>query len=71
MQVAQPKTNIRRTFLAKLYFDFMAGIITIELGFSQEVAAEALKTLRNSHFAGEVATVALVPDSFTVTGIKF
>jgi len=43
MQVAQPKINIRRTFFAKLYFDFIAGNVTIELGFSQEVAAEALK----------------------------
>jgi hypothetical protein len=43
MEIAQPKANIRRTSLTKLCFDFMADIITIELGFSQQVAAEALK----------------------------
>jgi hypothetical protein len=43
MKVAHPKTNIRRTFLAKLCFDFMTDIVTIELGFSQQVAAERLK----------------------------
>jgi len=32
---------------------------------------KVLKTLRNSHFAAEVATVALVPDSLTATEIKF
>ena len=41
MKIAHPKTNIRRTFLEKLYFDFMADTVTIELGFSQQVAAEA------------------------------
>jgi len=35
MKIAHPKTNIRRTFLTKLCFDFMADIITIELGFRQ------------------------------------
>ena len=34
MKIAHPKTNIRRTFLAKLCFDFMADIIAIELRFS-------------------------------------
>jgi hypothetical protein len=43
MKIAHPKTNIRRTLLAKLCFDFMADNVTIELGFSQQVAAEALK----------------------------
>ena len=43
MKIAHPKTNIRRTFLAKLCFDFMVDTLTIELGFSQQVAAEALK----------------------------
>jgi hypothetical protein len=43
MNIAHPKTNIRRTFLAKLSFEFMADIVTIELGFRQQVAAEALK----------------------------
>jgi hypothetical protein len=43
MNIAHPKTNIRRTFLAKLCFDFMVDTLTIELGFSQQVAAEALK----------------------------
>jgi hypothetical protein len=71
MKIAHPKTNIRRTFLAKLCFDFMVDTLTIELGFSQQVAAEALKSLRNSHFASKVGTVALVPDSLTVAEIKF
>jgi hypothetical protein len=71
MKIAHPKTNIRRTFLAKLCFDFMVDTLTIEPGFSQQVAAEALKTLRNSHFAAKVTTLALVPDSLAVTEIKF
>jgi hypothetical protein len=50
MKIAHPKTNIRRTFLEKLYFDFMADNVTIELGFSQEVAAEALKNPPNLSF---------------------
>src|SRR4029453_10657129 len=45
MKIAQPKANIRRTFLTKLCFDFMADIIAIELGFRQQVAAEALKNI--------------------------
>ena len=45
MKIAHPKTNIRRTFLAKLCFDFMADIVAIELGFRQQVAAEALKNI--------------------------
>jgi hypothetical protein len=45
MKIAQPKANIRRTFLTKLCFDFMAYIIAIELGFRQQVAAEALKNI--------------------------
>jgi hypothetical protein len=49
----------------------MADIVIIELGFGQQVAAEAIKTFRNSHFAVEIATVALVPDSLTVREIKF
>lgn len=48
----------------------MADTLTIELGFSQQVAAEPLKNLPNSHLAAEVATVALVPDSFSVASIK-
>ena len=43
MKIAHPKTNIRRTFLAKLCFDFMIDTVSIELGFCQQVAAEALK----------------------------
>ena len=43
MDIAHPKTNIRRTFLEKLCFDFMADNVTIELGFGQQVAAEAFK----------------------------
>ena len=49
----------------------MVDTLTIELGFSQQVAAEALKTLRNSHFAAKVTTLAWVPDSLIVTEIKF
>jgi hypothetical protein len=45
MKIAQPKANIRRTFLTKLCFDFMADIIAIELGFRQQVAAETLKNI--------------------------
>jgi hypothetical protein len=45
MEIAHPKTNIRRTFLEELCFDFMADIVTIELGFRQQVAAEALKNI--------------------------
>ena len=44
MNVAHPKTNIRRTF-AKLCFDFMVDILAIELRFGQQVAAEALKNI--------------------------
>jgi hypothetical protein len=43
MKIAHPEANTRKTFLTKRYFDFMADIITIELGFRQQVAAEALK----------------------------
>jgi hypothetical protein len=43
MKIAHPKTNIRRTFLAELFFDFMASIVAIELGFCQQVVAKALK----------------------------
>jgi len=70
MKIAHPKTNIRRTFLAKLCFDFMVDTVTIELGFSQQVATEPSKIFRNSHFAAKVATVALVSDSFSVAAIK-
>jgi hypothetical protein len=35
MKIVHPKTNIRRTFLAKLCFDFMADIIAIELAVRQ------------------------------------
>lgn len=45
MNIAHPKTNIRRTFLEKLCFDFMADNVTIEPGFGQQVAAEALKNI--------------------------
>jgi hypothetical protein len=45
MKIAQPKTNITRTLLEKRCFDFMADILTIELGFRQQVAAEALKNI--------------------------
>ena len=34
---------MRRTFLAKLCFDFMGDIIAIKLGFREQVAAEPLK----------------------------
>jgi len=71
MKIAHPKTNIRRTFLAKLCFDFMIDTVSIELAFCQQVATESSKIFRNSHFAAKVATVALVPDSLIVTEIKF
>jgi hypothetical protein len=44
MNVAHPKTNIRRTF-AKLCFDFMVDILAIELRFGQQVAAEVFKNI--------------------------
>jgi hypothetical protein len=44
MNIALPKTNIRRTF-AKLCFDFMVDILAIKLRFRQQVAAEALKNI--------------------------
>ena len=50
MKIAHPKTNIRRTFLAKLCFDFMADIVAIELAFRQQVAAEALKNIPKLSF---------------------
>jgi len=43
MKIAHPKTNIRRTFLAKLCFDFMVDTVSIELAFCQQVATEASK----------------------------
>jgi hypothetical protein len=45
MKIAHPKTNIRRTFLEKLCFDFMADNVTIELVFGQQVAAEPVKNI--------------------------
>ena len=45
MDIAHPKTNIRRTFLEKLCFDFMADIIAIKPGFREQVAAEAIKNV--------------------------
>jgi hypothetical protein len=50
MKIAHPKTNVRRTFLAKLCFDFMTDIVTIELRFRQQVAAEALKNVPKPSF---------------------
>jgi hypothetical protein len=70
MKIAHPKTNTRRTSLAKLCFDFMVDIVSIELAFCQQVATESSKIFRNSHFAAEVAAVALMPDSFGVAEIK-
>jgi hypothetical protein len=49
MNIAHPKTNIRRTF-AKLCFDFMAGTVTMEPGFYQQVASEAFKNIPNADF---------------------
>jgi hypothetical protein len=44
MEIAHPKTNIRRTFLVKLLcFDFMADSVSIKLGFRQQVAAQLSK----------------------------
>ena len=50
MNIAHPKTNIRKTILVKLCFDFIADIVTIELRFGQQVAAEALKNLLKLSF---------------------
>jgi hypothetical protein len=44
MNIAHPKTNIRKTF-AELCFDFIADNVVIELRFGQPVAAEALKNI--------------------------
>ena len=49
MKIAHPKTNITRTF-AKLCFDFIRDIVTIELGFRQQVAAEVLKNIPKLSF---------------------
>jgi len=46
IKIMHPKTNIRRTFLEKVCFDFMADNVTIKLRFRQQVAAEALKNVR-------------------------
>ena len=43
MKIAHPKTNIGKTFSAKLCFDFMVDTVTIEPGFRQQVVAKALK----------------------------
>ena len=45
MKIALPKTNIRRTFLKKLCFVFMADNVAIKLRLRQQVAAEALKNI--------------------------
>ncbi len=45
MKIANPKTNIRKTFLEKLCFDFMADNVAIKLRFRQQVAAEGLKNI--------------------------
>jgi len=45
MKIAHPKTNIRRTFLKKLCFVFMADNVAIKLRLRQQVAAEALKNI--------------------------
>jgi hypothetical protein len=66
MKIAHPKTNITRTF-AKLCFDFIRDIVTIELGFRQQVAAEVLKNIPKLSFRCKSRDVALVPGSFAVT----
>jgi len=71
MKITHPKTNIRRTFLAKVCFDFMADIVTIEFGFRQQVATEALKSPPKLSFRWRSRDGSIVPDSFTVTEIKF
>jgi hypothetical protein len=48
MKIAHPKTNVRKTFVAKLCFDFMAVSVAIEPGICQQVAAEALKYFETS-----------------------
>jgi hypothetical protein len=45
LKIAHPKTNIRRTLLEKLCFDFMTDNVAIKLRFRQQVAAEALKNI--------------------------
>jgi hypothetical protein len=63
VKIAHPKTNIRRTFLEKLCFDFIVDSLTIELGFSQQVAAEALKIFRNEQNASLYDTPFARPES--------
>jgi hypothetical protein len=69
MEIAHPKTNIRRTFL-ELCFDFMVDIVAIELRLRQQVAAEALQYFQTRIFPAKVATKA-GGGSFTVTKIKY
>jgi hypothetical protein len=70
MNIAHPKTNIRRTLLAKPCFDFMVDNVSIELAFCQRVATETSKIFRDSHFAAEVVTVAIDAGLLSVTEIK-
>jgi hypothetical protein len=49
----------------------MADIVTIELGFGQQVAAEARKNFRKLSFRPEKSRRYRVPDSFNVMKIKF
>jgi hypothetical protein len=57
-------TNIRRTFLEKLCFDSMADIVTIELGFGQQVADEVRKNFPKLSSAAEVARVSTAAECF-------
>jgi hypothetical protein len=66
MNIAHPKTDIRRTFLAKLSFEFMADIVTIELGFRQQVVAEALKYLLKVSVRSKSRDGSRLSASFTI-----
>jgi hypothetical protein len=59
MKIAHPKTKIGTTLLAKMCFDFMADILTIELGFRQlllsleNARGKARNTVFRCHLARE------------------
>jgi hypothetical protein len=51
MKITHPKTNMEKTFRAKLCFEFMTDSVAIEPGFRQQVVAEALKIFRKDQNA--------------------
>src|SRR5262245_17395550 len=72
MKAAHPKTNIRRTFLVKLYFDFMVNTLAIKLRFGQQVAVEAVKKISEMNFRCRISrNRASVPDALTMTEVGF